>query len=135
MLPVWVDPYADKYDITTTFGFHEAEELLAKQAFDLYIFDYLMPEMSGADFCAKVREKDPNTPVIIYTGMGTKDARARCIENGADLFLLKPNDLEIMKASVADLLERRVQHVGSNVHRGAARASAAVHNKGVPMSL
>lgn len=107
LLPVLLQIDGDRYDITTRTSFYEARDLIAARSFDLYIFDYFMPEMSGARFCEGVRQFDNSTPIIIYSAGGPKSVREDSIRAGADLFLTKPNDLDRIAPSVREMLGRR----------------------------
>ena len=109
MLPLWLDRNENKYDITTAYTCREARDLTVKRRFDAYILDYLMPEMTGAELAAILRKLDPNAPIIIYTGLATTDAKENAIKNGADLFLLKPNDLELLPNALDELLANRAR--------------------------
>lgn len=109
MLPIWLDRNGDRYDFTTCYSYREARDLIEMRRFDLYILDYLMPDMTGAQFCATLRGLDPNAPVIVYSAMNTPAVRAECINSGADLYLLKPDDMELLCPSVEQLLEHRVR--------------------------
>ena len=117
MLPIWLDPDQDRYDITTTYSCREARELTIKTRFDAYILDYLMPDMTGADLCAVLRKLDSNAPIIMYTGMSTREARENSFRSGADLFLLKPDDMELLAPAVDDLLSHRARSFIPRPHR------------------
>jgi CheY-like chemotaxis protein len=107
MLPIWLDRNMDRYDITTAYSCRDARDLIGRRRFDLYILDYFMPEMTGADFCTTLRQMDANGAVIMYSAMNTAHVRAESIRKGADLFLLKPDDMDLLGPSVEELLEYR----------------------------
>jgi YesN/AraC family two-component response regulator len=48
----------------------EALQWLAETAVDLVITDIVMPRMDGVDFVAKLREAQPNLPVLVISGSG-----------------------------------------------------------------
>jgi DNA-binding response OmpR family regulator len=107
MLPILLDRNMDRYEITTTYSCREAREMIRRRRFDLYILDYFMPDMTGAQFCTTLRQLDANGAVIMYSAMNTAHVRTESIRNGADLFLLKPDDLDLLGASVEELLQYR----------------------------
>ena len=107
MLPIWLDCNMDRYEIITAYTCREARDKIGRRRFDLYILDYFMPEMTGADFCTTLRQMDANGAVIMYSAMNTAHVRAESIRSGADLFLLKPDDMDLLGPSVEELLEYR----------------------------
>src|ERR1700757_4189788 len=54
---------------------------LDHQPVDLVISDYLMPEMDGISFLAKVKEKYPQAPRILLTGYADKENAIKAINN------------------------------------------------------
>ena len=74
----------------------EALALLEKQAFDLILMDIQMPEMSGIEVTAAIREKEKGTgqriPIIATTASAMKEDKDRCLEVGMDAYLAKPID-------------------------------------------
>jgi CheY-like chemotaxis protein len=107
MLPLWLDRGQGRYEVITAASGREARELIVQRRFDVYILDYRMPEMTGSEFCATLRELDPNGAVIVYSAMSSPSVRAECAAAGADLFLLKPDDMDLIIPSVDELLEQR----------------------------
>jgi DNA-binding response OmpR family regulator len=78
--------------------------LILKENFDLYIFDYKMPEITGIELCRCVRQFDSNTPVLFYSAMARPVDIAKAIEAGANEYLIKPNDLDNLTMTVKRLL-------------------------------
>ncbi|WP_207531751.1 hybrid sensor histidine kinase/response regulator transcription factor [Desertivirga arenae] len=76
---------------------------------DIVITDVVMGEMSGVDLCAKIKE-DPaltHIPVILLTSGSSAEIKLKGIESGADDFITKPFDKEILIARVVNLLKSR----------------------------
>src|SRR5215471_3621824 len=68
---------------------------------DLVISDYLMPEMDGISFLAKVKEKVPLAPRILLTGYADKENAIKAINNvGLYQYVEKPWDNEELKLIV-----------------------------------
>ena len=59
----------------------------------LIVLDYNMPELSGADILEilKTRERYNSVPKIIWSTSGTETFRKRCLELGAEDYLIKPS--------------------------------------------
>ena len=78
--------------ITFTFP-GQALEHIEKNEIDLIISDYLMPDMDGISFLAKVRELRPQVPRIILTGYADKENAIKAInEVGLFQYIEKPWD-------------------------------------------
>ena len=50
MLPVWLDREQDRFEICTASSCREAREMIIRHRFDVYILDYLMPDVTGGRF-------------------------------------------------------------------------------------
>jgi two-component system phosphate regulon response regulator PhoB len=94
------------YQVTTVSTAEEASSVMEQQAFDLYILDWWLPEMSGLELCQKIREKDKQTPIMFFTGMANSSYYAEGIQAGANEYLVKPNDLEHLTKTVKRLLNK-----------------------------
>ena len=68
---------------------------------DLILTDHIMPEMNGSEFITKLREFEPNIPVLVISGM----AEAEQAYNGLNVhFRMKPLLPDNLLASVKDLV-------------------------------
>jgi DNA-binding NtrC family response regulator len=68
----------------------EALEKLGETAFDLLFVDIKMPGMDGIELLAAVKEKYPETMVIIITAYGSIESSVEAMKIGATDYLLKP---------------------------------------------
>jgi CheY-like chemotaxis protein len=93
------------YSFTSVPTPFEALTLIEKKAFDLYIIDYLLPEMDGVELCHRIRLTDKETPIIFYSGMARAVDRLQAIRAGATGYLVKPQ---------LDELQNTVEHLLSN---------------------
>jgi len=74
---------------------------------DLVISDYLMPEMDGITFLARVKEKLPFVPRILLTGYADKENAIKAINNvGLYQYIEKPWDNEDLKLIIRNGLEK-----------------------------
>jgi DNA-binding NtrC family response regulator len=83
----------------------EARRLQQKQAPDLTIVDYQLPDGTAFDLLTSARERDASEAVIVLTGLGTIDLAVRAIKLGAEHFLTKPVDLESLEVLVRRTLD------------------------------
>lgn len=75
--------------------------------FDAVLTDLRMPEASGLDMLAAVRQRDPDALVLVLTAFGDAGAAAEAIRAGAYDFISKPYDLAELRSTLARALERR----------------------------
>lgn len=76
---------------------------------DLIVTDVMMPEMNGIDLCRKTRT-DPRTshiPVILLTARTAEEQKLEGFESGANDYITKPFNFEILLARIKNVLEQR----------------------------
>jgi signal transduction histidine kinase/DNA-binding response OmpR family regulator/ligand-binding sensor domain-containing protein len=91
----------------------EGLELTKTKAPDIIISDLMMPEMSGIEMC-KIIKTDINTshiPVIILTAKIGIENEKEGLETGADEYILKPFDIEILKLRLNNILRTKQQWI------------------------
>lgn len=75
---------------------------------DLLILDEVMKgqDLSGMEICARVRQDPalPYIPIIMVTGLDSKEGKIRSLEEGIDDYILKPFDHEELLAKVSVML-------------------------------
>lgn len=70
-----------------------AMELMASHAYDAFLVDISLPDMSGIDVVREIRRCFGQRPkVLAITGWGHREMRARCLDAGFDYHLTKPVD-------------------------------------------
>jgi len=96
------------YNIQTFLSAKEALDHISSNDVDLVISDYLMPEMDGITFLARVRELRPEIPRIILTGYADKENAIKAInEVGLYQYLEKPWDNEDLMIIIRNGLEKQ----------------------------
>ncbi|MGE5681447.1 MAG: sigma-54-dependent transcriptional regulator [Bacillota bacterium] len=74
---------------------------------DIIFLDITMPKLNGLEVLEKIKEKYPQTPIIIITGFGTMRTAVRAIQLGAFEYLAKPLDLikvrEVIKKALLSI--------------------------------
>jgi len=95
-----------KYKTETASSGFEAGAKVVKFKPDLIILDLLMPEMSGFEVCRQIK-KGPETShikILVLTGYDSKENRDRTMESGADYYVAKPMEKDVLLQHVEDLL-------------------------------
>jgi len=87
----------ENYEVTTLRSVGEALELAQNESFNLYIFDEWFPQEAGLGLCRKVREFDPHTPIIFYSGAAFDSDRDEALYAGAQAFITKPSVEELIR--------------------------------------
>jgi putative two-component system response regulator len=96
----------------------------------LVISDMRMPELDGLGFLEAVRQRYPDTSVIMLTGISETTTAVDCLHKGAADFLLKPISVSELQARVSRVLEKRAlvlqnrfyqQNLERQVHEQAQR--------------
>ncbi len=78
-----------------------------RDSFDIYILDWIVPELSGIEVLRKLRgELNDNTPVVVATVKDKEQSIVRALEAGADDYLVKPMRRGELLARVAAILRR-----------------------------
>lgn len=76
---------------------------------DLIISDVMMPVMDGEKMCGILKSdiETSHIPVILLTALATREDILRGLQTRADMYIVKPFDLTVLKANVGNLLENR----------------------------
>ena len=93
------------YAVTEAAGAAEALRRLQAEPYDLVIVDLYMPEVSGLDLLASIRDAGhEDLPVILITALGDWRSYARALGLGAKAFLSKPVPMADLSRHVARVL-------------------------------
>ncbi len=86
-----------------------ALEYLKENSVELIISDVMMPGIQGDELCRRVKSDfaTSHIPVLLLTAKSEKDAILEGLESGADDYLTKPFDTEILKTKVKGVLQNR----------------------------
>ncbi len=99
-----LDPY---YDVLTTRTGLGALELIARQAPDLVLLDYVLPDVSGLSLLRTIKRLFPSVLVIIMSGFGSEAVSLESFRGGARDYLKKPISLPYLVSRIERLLAAR----------------------------
>ncbi len=85
----------------------QAVEALRGGLFDLMLLDLRMPGLDGLRMVEVLRERGEPMPILMISGFGTVESAVESLHLGADDFLTKPVDPDVLSARVGEILERR----------------------------
>jgi DNA-binding NtrC family response regulator len=114
------------YDVALAADANEAVAQLRAARFDLMLVDLRMPGLDGIALVEALRLWGEQLPVLMVSGAGTIDSAVRALHVGADDFLTKPVEPELLFARVAEALERRPDLTNSTVLHGLVGRSPAM---------
>jgi|HubBroStandDraft_6_1064221.scaffolds.fasta_scaffold11254_2 DNA-binding NtrC family response regulator len=98
---------ADGYAVEAVGDAQAAAAALKAGRFDLMLLDLRMPGTDGITLVEALRVWGEGVAVLMISGYGTVDSAVRALHAGADDFLTKPVEPDVLSARVRDLLERR----------------------------
>lgn len=81
----------------------QALSLIEAERFDLYLLDAWLPDLDGFELCRRMREADPHTPILFFSGAAYEADKKRAIEAGANDYVIKP-DLEGLVGSITQFV-------------------------------
>ena len=101
--------FAENYIVYSAENGEEGLKLTKKHMPDLVISDITMEEMDGLELCRKIKESNDlsHIPVILLTASKNPETHLQGINDGADDYITKPFDDEILVARVESLLKNR----------------------------
>lgn len=103
--------FKNRYRITTACDGKEAMDLLlnSENAYDMVITDVMMPNMDGLELCYKIKHnlRINYIPVILLTAKYSDADRNQGLLTGADAYIAKPFDVEMLKSTVQSILANR----------------------------
>jgi len=84
-------------------------ETAVKIAPDVIISDVMMPDMDGNEFCYEIKNniKTSHIPFILLTALTTNQHKVESYKTGADTYLEKPFDLDLLRSCINNLIENR----------------------------
>ncbi|GAA0723104.1 response regulator transcription factor [Aquimarina litoralis] len=84
----------------------EALEIFGQEQFDICVFDVMMPKMDGFTLAEKVIEIHPETPFVFLTAKKMKEDKIRGLKLGADDYIVKPFEADILVLRLQNILKR-----------------------------
>lgn len=97
------------YRIVTSKNGKEAYDAVLADAPDLVISDIMMPEMDGLTLCRKIKQNTNvnHVPVILLTAKSKPEDTMEGMATGADAYMVKPFNTELLKSTIANLIANR----------------------------
>ncbi len=98
---------AENYVVSVAGDGEKALKLYEMYGAKLVILDIMLPGLDGMYILGRIREK-ANTPVLMVSARIGKDDKLRAIVSGADDYIEKPYDIDILLAKIKGIFKRRL---------------------------
>ena len=97
----------EDYDVETAKDYKEAMKIFESKKIDLVFLDVWLPNTDGLDILSNIKEKYPNTTVIMMSGHAGVETAVRATKMGAYDFLEKPISISKLLSSCDDVLNKK----------------------------
>ena len=96
------------YTVSSVDSGERALELYEKYGAKLVVLDINLPDVNGFSVCSKLRES-ADTPILIVSARTDKEDKLNGLDLGADDYIEKPYDIDILIAKIKGIFKRRYQ--------------------------
>jgi two-component system response regulator AtoC len=116
------------YDVSALGDGRDALAEIARAPADLVVSDIRMADVGGYELAERIREKAPDTPVILVTAFGNVEGALEAIRRGAFDYISKPYDVDAIRLVVARALRQRSLTLENRALRGQVREKYRLEN-------
>ena len=103
----------DGYAVDAVYDGLDGEEMGLMDVYDVIILDVMLPGKDGIQVCRNLRNRRIRTPILMLTARDALEDRVQGLDSGADDYLVKPFEIEELRARIRAILRR-----DSNVKSG-----------------
>ncbi|MBU6261077.1 MAG: sigma-54 dependent transcriptional regulator, partial [Burkholderiales bacterium] len=103
----------------------QALQVLEEQAIDLVLTDMRMPVLDGLGLLSEMAARGLRVPVIVMTAHGTVESAVQAMKVGAQDYLMRPFDVEVLELAIERALTREQLRVEHDYLKGEAQRPAA----------
>jgi len=96
----------DGYAVDAAFDGLDGEEMALTPVYDVIILDIMLPGKDGVEVCRSLRNQRITAPILMLTARDALDARVQGLDSGADDYLVKPFEMDELRARIRALLRR-----------------------------
>ncbi len=128
----------DGYAVDTAYDGLDGEEMARAPVYDAVILDIMLPGKDGISICRDLRNSHVKTPVLMLTARDALSDRVQGLDSGADDYLVKPFELEELRARIRALLRRDAPDKSGTLQIADLEldpASHSVRRNGQPIDL
>jgi DNA-binding response OmpR family regulator len=96
----------DGYAVDPAYDGLDGEEMGQVAGYDIIILDIMLPGKNGLEVCRELRNRRVSTPILMLTARDALDDRVQGLDSGADDYLVKPFEVDELRARIRALLRR-----------------------------
>jgi DNA-binding response OmpR family regulator len=100
-----------EYDVAAVGDYDTGLRIAKRQYFDLYVLDYQIPGGTGIELCRRIREFDPNTPILFCSGRAHSSDCSQALGVDAQAYFAKPIEVQEVLWAVTELFSRSAQRL------------------------
>ena len=104
----------ENYEVRAASSVADALKVIEQESFDVYLLDYKLPDGSGLDVAARIREKWGSVPIVLISGYDPAIVALRAQQLGITEFLQKPFSREI----VCEVVKKAIDSSSSTAPAG-----------------
>jgi DNA-binding response OmpR family regulator len=93
------------FEVVSAGTFAEGLRLAKEAQFDLYLIDHRLPDGDGDELIQMIRAFDSDTPIVVTSADVRDSTRQKALSSGAHVFLEKPNNPELLTATIQGLIK------------------------------
>ena len=76
--------------------------------YDLVVLDWMLPDVDGVNLCRQIRSKGYTMPIMLLTARDRNTDKVMGLDAGADDYIVKPFDFDVLTARIRALLRREI---------------------------
>lgn len=101
--------FIEDYRVVTANDGEEGYTIVLDQLPDIILCDVMMPKMDGYEFCRQVKGdiRTSHIPIILLTAKSSEENKYSGIEAGADDYISKPFNIDMLKLKIAKIIEKQ----------------------------
>jgi len=96
----------DGYAVDAVYDGLDGEEMALMDVYDIIILDIMLPGKDGLQVCRALRNRRVRTPILMLTARDALESRVSGLDSGADDYLIKPFEVDELRARIRALLRR-----------------------------
>jgi len=100
-----------EYDVAAAGDYDTGLRMARRQYFDLYVLDNQIPGGTGIELCRRIREFDPNTPILFCSWRAHSSDGSEALGAGAQAYFAKPIEVQEVMWAVTELLSTSAQRL------------------------
>ena len=118
----------DGYAVDAAYDGLDGEEMGLIPGYDVIILDIMLPGKDGLEVCRELRNRHIGTPILMLTARDALEDRVTGLDSGADDYLVKPFEVDELRARIRALLRRESSTKTGMLHIADLELDPAAHS-------